>query len=109
MKLTFIDAVAQAESVLYQQSGASLANRFIAGKSAAATLRGMPNFELASDVATVSVGLFGYYDGVPVIRASGVNGLDDDDILLVSNAGNYFAAPLAYAPLTNDCYEKLAA
>lgn len=95
-KLTFIDAIASAESLIHSQSGANVANRYICGKVAAAVLRGMPNFEIAPDAANVSVGLYGYYDGVPVIRATGV--VDDSVMLALSNSGNYFNAPLAYAP-----------
>jgi len=95
-KLTFIDAIANAEMVLHSQSGAPTANRYLVGKLAAATLRGMPDFTPAPDAANVSVGLFGYYDGIPVIRATGV--IADYDMILLSNAGNYFNAPLAYAP-----------
>lgn len=95
-KLTFIDAIAKSEARLHANSGASVANRYIAGKSAAAVLRGMPDFQIAPDAATVSVGLYGFYDGVPVIRATGVVG--DNDLILLSNTGNYFNAPLAYAP-----------
>lgn len=95
-KLTFIDGIAAAESRLHNNSGAATANRYIAGRTAAATLRGMPDFQIAPDAATVSVGLYGYYDGVPVIRATGV--IPDTDLVLLSNAGNYFNAPLAYAP-----------
>jgi hypothetical protein len=95
-KLTFIDAIAQAEATIHWQSGAPTANRYVCGKIAAQILRGMPDFQVAPDAGNVSVGLYGYYDGVPVIRATGV--LDDNTMLVVSNAGNYFAAPLAYAP-----------
>lgn len=95
-KLTFVDAIASAEMLLHAQSGAPTANRYIVGKVAGAVLRGMPDFTPAPDAANVSVGLFGYYDGIPVIRATGV--VADNDMILLSNAGNYFNAPLAYAP-----------
>lgn len=95
-KLTFIDAVAASEAQLHAQSGAPAANRYIGGKTACAVLRGMPDFQIAPDAGQVSVGLYGYYDGVPVIRATGV--VADNEMILLSNAGNYFAAPLAYAP-----------
>lgn len=95
-KLTFIDTIAQAEQQLHKQSGANGANRYIVGSTAAAVLRGMPGWESAPDAATVSVGLYGYYDGVPVIRATNV--VPDDTMLCVANAGNYFNAPLVYAP-----------
>lgn len=95
-KLTFIDSIAQAEKNLHINSGANIANRYVAGSSAAAILRGMPNFVLADNASTVSVGLYGTLDGVPVIRATGV--MPDNEMLVISNAGNYFNAPLAYAP-----------
>lgn len=95
-KLTFIDALATAEQVLHTQSGAPTANRYIVGKVAAQVLRGMPDFQIAPDAANVSVGLYGFYDGVPVIRATGV--VADNEMIVLSNAGNYFNAPLAYAP-----------
>lgn len=95
-KLTFIDTLAAAEQQLHVQSGVNGANRYIVGTNAAAVLRGMPGFEKATDAVTVSVGLYGYYDGVPVIRATGV--VSDDTMLCVANSGNYFNAPLVYAP-----------
>lgn len=95
-KLTFIDAIANAEAIIHAQSGAPTANRYIAGKLAAATLRGMPDFTIAPDAASVSVGLYGFYDGVPVIRATSV--VPDTEMIMLSNSGNYFNAPLAYAP-----------
>jgi hypothetical protein len=95
-KLTFIDAVAASEARLHLNSGANVANRYVAGKTAAAVLRGLPDFQLAPDAAQVSVGLYGFYDGVPVIRATGV--VPDNEIMVLSNSGNYFNAPLAYAP-----------
>ena len=95
-KLSFIDAIAQAEKNINKNSGANAANRYICGAAAAAILRGMPNFQIADNAATVSVGLYGTYDGIPVIRATDV--IPDNEMLLVSNAGNYFNAPLAYAP-----------
>lgn len=95
-KLTFVDAIAKAEARLHANSGAPTANRYIAGKSAAAVLRGMPDFQIAPDAAAVSVGLYGFYDGIPVIRATGI--VADNELILLSNSGNYFNAPLAYAP-----------
>jgi hypothetical protein len=95
-KLTFVDAIASAEAQLHAASGVNGANRYIVGNGAAAVLRGMPDFEVASDAATTSVGLYGYYDGIPVIRATGV--VADDDMYFVANSGNYFNAPLVYAP-----------
>lgn len=93
-KLTFIDAIAGAESNLHLNSGANSASRFIAGQKAAAVLRGLPNFVPAQ--SNVSVGLFGFYDGIPVIRATKI--IPDNELLLVANGSSYFNSPLAYAP-----------
>ena len=95
-KLTFVDGMAVAEGVLHSQSGANSANRILCGATAANTIRGLPGFTLAPGAATVTVGLFGYLDGTPVIRASSV--IPDAEIVLVANAGGYFNSPLAYAP-----------
>lgn len=95
-KLTFVDSIAQAEKNLHMNSGANSANRYICGAGAAAILRGMPNFQLAANASTVSVGLYGTLDGIPVVRATGV--MPDNEMLVLSNADNYFNAPLAYAP-----------
>lgn len=95
-KLTFVDAIAAVESQIHLQSGAAVVNRLVAGRIAAAVLRGMPDFVAAPDAAQVSVGLYGYYDGIPVIRATSV--VADNQIVALSNSGNYFNAPMAYAP-----------
>lgn len=95
-KLTFIDAVSNAESNLHNLSGSNSINRYIGGRKAVARLRGMPGFVGAPDAAEVSIGLVGTYDGVPVIRATGV--IDDDRLYPISNPQGYFNAPLAYSP-----------
>lgn len=95
-KTGFVDVIARAERNMHKQSGVSSANRLIAGINAAAVIRGMPGFVPATEMSTNSVGLYGYLDGVPVIRASHV--LDDNQALTVGNVGGYFNAPLVEAP-----------
>lgn len=95
-KLTFVDQLAVAESVLHLNSGAGNINRIIAGRSAAATLRGLPDFTPAAESPVTTVGLFGTLDGVPVIRATNI--IPDNEMILLSNPQNYFNAPLAYSP-----------
>lgn len=95
-KLTFIDGIAAAESVLHTNAGVGTAARFLAGRAAAATLRGMPEFQKAPVDAATSIGLYGFYDGIPVIRATGV--VADNDMYLIANPDGYFNSPLAYAP-----------
>lgn len=95
-KTGFVDVIAKAERNMHLQSGVSSANRLVAGINAAAVIRGMPGFVPAAEMSLNSVGLYGYLDGVPVIRASHV--LDDNQALTVGNVGGYFNAPLVEAP-----------
>jgi hypothetical protein len=95
-KLTFVDAIAAAEANLHLNSGANSANRYLVGRLAASVLRGLPNFVVDPGAANTAVGLYGYLDGIPVIRASGI--IPDYDMHFVANAGGYFNTPLAYAP-----------
>lgn len=95
-KLTFIDSLAQAESVIHQNTGAGNVNRILAGRTAAATLRGLPEFTSAPEAPASAIGLFGDLDGASVIRATNV--LPDDVLICVANPQGYFNAPLVYAP-----------
>lgn len=95
-KMTFVDAVSNAERNLHVRSGSNSINRYIVGSLAAARMRAMPEFVMAPAASEVSIGLYGTYDGVPVVRATGVVG--DNDIFCVSNPQGYFNAPMAYSP-----------
>lgn len=95
-KDSFVDAIAAAEATLHRNAGSVAINRYVAGTSAAAVLRGMPGFTLATSVPGQSVSLYGFLDGVPVIRATNV--VDDKSIFAVSNPTDYFNAPVAYCP-----------
>lgn len=95
-KTGFIDTLATAERILHEQSGVNTINRIVAGIDAAQAIRGMPSFVPDTSAAVNSVGLYGYLDGVPVIRASHV--LDDKQAVVLGNAGGYFNAPLVHAP-----------
>lgn len=95
-KLTFVDQFAQAESVMHKNAGVGTAGRLVAGRTACATMRGLPEFRPATTQATTSIGLYGYYDNIPVIRATGV--VEDDKIFLLGNPDGYFNSPLAYSP-----------
>lgn len=97
MKLSFIDVVSGAEGAIHKASGANGVNRIIVGSSAAKVLRGLPDFAADENATRNSVGIYGYYDGVPVIRATGV--VADDEVIYINNGnGSYFNAPLVYAP-----------
>lgn len=95
-KLTFVDAIAALEKEVHLKSGVNGLNRYVVGAGAAATLRGMPQFEMASDASTTSVGLYGYLDGIPVIRATGI--AEDNAMYACAQSTNYFNAPMIYAP-----------
>lgn len=95
-KDTFMDAVADAEAVLAVQAGRGSVNRYIAGTTAAATLRGLPGFQAVPSGVEFQVGLYGYLDGIPVIRATNI--LADKEILCIYRGKGYFEAPLVYSP-----------
>lgn len=95
-KATFVDALAQAERNIFKASGAHNVNRIIVGTNAAAVLRGLPNWKSADLVAGSSIGLYGFLDNVPVIRATNLVG--DNDVIALSNPQDNFNSPLAYCP-----------
>lgn len=95
-KLTFVDALAEAEAQLTVQAGRGTISRLIAGAVAATTLRTLPGFRAVEGGQNHQVGLYGYLDGVPVIRASKV--MPDKEILCIYKGSGYFESPLVYAP-----------
>jgi len=95
-KLTFVDAVATAEAVLTTNAGRGTISRMIAGSIAATTLRTLPGFRPVEGGLNHQVGLYGYLDGVPVIRAAKV--MPDKEILCIYKGAGYFESPLVYAP-----------
>lgn len=95
-KGSFVDALAQAERNIFKASGANNVNRIIVGTNAAAVLRGMPNWRAADLIPGTSIGLYGFLDNVPVIRAN--NLVADNDVIALSNPQDNFNAPLAYCP-----------
>jgi hypothetical protein len=100
-KLTFADAFADAESIIHQNGGGTSIDATIAGRTAAAKLRAMPEFVVnGTQVQGASVSLYGSYDGVPVIRATNV--IPDAEAVVLSRGDSYFTAPLvhgSYMPL----------
>lgn len=96
MKLTFIDAFARAEATLNANAGRGNISRIICGASAAATLRGMAGFAAAEGGLNSAVGLYGFFNGIPVIRAANI--IATDDMLMVYKGSSHFEAPLVHAP-----------
>lgn len=94
-KMTMIDSIANAESVIHLNTGKGVMNRIIAGRKAAAALSSMEDFERFSDSET-SLSIFGTWKGVLVARATNV--IPDDEMTIVSNPNGYFNAPVVYSP-----------
>lgn len=95
-KLGFIDMIAQVESVMADQAGRGTVNRWVAGQKAATYLRGLPTFVAAPNFADQVVGLYGYLDGIPVVR--GVAALiADDEMIGVYMGSGAFDAPMVHA------------
>lgn len=103
-KLSFIDTAASAEGILTQRAGRGVINRYIAGTTGAATLRGMPGFVAAEGGAMQQIGLYGTLDGIPVIRVTDAIANQnrakdtDDDIYGIYMGAGAFDTPLVVAP-----------
>lgn len=97
-KLSFVDTLAEAESNLSLRAGRGVVNRLLAGRTAAATLRAMPDFIPVAGGAMSQVGLYGYLGGIPVIRGTADNIADN------SMKGLYMGASAYDAPMVNATY-----
>ena len=96
-KLTFFDALADAEAVILNNAGRSGgATTLIAGHKASSILRTLPGFKPAGDLnAILGTHFYGTLDGKPVLRSSVV---PDAEILMVSKGSSMFDTSLVYAP-----------
>ena len=96
-KLTFFDALANAESTILANAGRSGgASALIAGHGASAIMRTLPGFKPAGDLnAVLGTHFFGTLDGKPVLRSSVV---PDQEILMVSKGTSMFDTSVVYAP-----------
>jgi len=96
-KLTFFDALADAESQILTQAGRSGgATALIAGHKAASILRTLPGFKPAGDLnAILGTHFYGTLDGKPVLRSSVV---PTAEIVMVSKGSSMFDTSLVYAP-----------
>jgi len=96
-KLSFFDAIAEAESKVLLNSGRTGSSAvLIASSGAAAVIRTMPGF-VPADIATTASGahFFGTLDGKVVIRSLA---LPAKEILFVSKGTTMFDNSLIYAP-----------
>jgi len=96
-KLTFFDALAEAESQILTNAGRSGGQTaLVVGVKASAILRTLPGFKPAGELnAVLGTHFFGTLDGKPVIRSMVI---PDDVILLISKGSNMFDASLVYSP-----------
>jgi len=96
-KLTFFDAIANAESKILLSSGRSSSQSvLVASSAAAAIIRTLPGF-IPADVTSNAAGahFFGTLDGKPVIRSMTIPG---KEILYISKGGTMFDNSIVYAP-----------
>ena len=96
-KLTFFDALAEAESVMLSNAGRSGgATAMVAGHKAASIIRTMPGFKPAGDLnAVLGTHFYGTLDGKPVIRTSVI---PEAEIILISKGTSMFDTSVVYAP-----------
>lgn len=96
-KLTFFDALADAESVILTNAGRSGgATAIVAGHKASAILKTMPGFVPAGDLnAVLGTHFYGTLDGKPVLRSDVI---PTAEILLISKGSSMFDTSLVYAP-----------
>ena len=101
-KLTFFDALAEAESTILTNAGRSGgATALIASFKASAVIRTLPGFKPAGDLnAILGTHFFGTLDGRPVLRSSVVpEGLNSEgQVLMISKGTSMFDTSVVYAP-----------
>lgn len=97
-KMTLIDYLANAESVLVTNAGRGSASVYIAGASACAILSTFPNFEKLSDGNTLGAHIYGKLNGVTVVRVLETALVPAYDIYIVYRGTSPFDAAAIYAP-----------
>jgi len=96
-KLTFFDALADAESMILNNAG-RLGSQIalIAGNKAAAVIKTLPGFKPAANInAIMGTHLLGQLENRPVIRSMSI---PTDEIIVVTKTNGLFDASLVYAP-----------
>jgi len=96
-KLTFFDALAEAESVILTNAGRSGgATAIIAGHKASSVMKTLPGFKGAGELnAVLGTHFYGTIDGKPVIRTSVI---PTNELILVSKGTSMFDTSVVYAP-----------
>ena len=94
-KLSFIDAVAEAEGVMYGNAGRGRVSYLVAGRGACAVIAGMPGFERGPQVDAIGPHLFGTLNGIPVIRTYSYPSYE---IVAAYKGVGAFETPVVWAP-----------
>jgi hypothetical protein len=96
-KLTFFDAISNAEATILKNAGKFLGGSvIIAGSDVAAIIRTLPGFKSADvENAVLGTHFFGTLDGKPVIRSLT---LPSNEALLLAKGASFYDTPVIYAP-----------
>ena len=94
-KLGFMDALADAESVMYGNAGRGVITYLIGDRKACAVIAGMPGFVRGPKVDAVGPHLFGTLDGIPVFRTYSY---PDFELIAVYKGVSAFETPVVWAP-----------
>jgi hypothetical protein len=95
---SFRYALNTADTRIGTNAGRGFANRYIAGYEACEYFRSLNGFTLAAPNTGVGAHLYGYLDGVPVIRAHARDGIATNKIVaLYVNPTSPFEAPIVTA------------
>jgi len=95
---SFRYALATADSVINVRAGRGFVNRYIAGNTAVEYFRSLNGW--TPEVPNTGIGayVYGYLDGIPVIRASQRDGVDPNTVIgLYVNPSSPFEAPIVTA------------
>lgn len=97
-RLDFATTVGEAEENLVAAAAMGQISFMVAGRAAVAFLRSLHQFRLIRAGVTGNVQVVGEWQGIPVIRASGVAGVGTNEIYYGYKGAGY-AAPVVVAPV----------
>ena len=98
-RMGFSATVGEAEENLIANAGIGGLNNIVCGRGAVVFLRSLPGFKKIQTVTTGNVAVMGSYDGMPVIRAAGVAGVGNDQMIFGFKGIQNIDAPLVVAPV----------
>ncbi len=92
-------ALAEAEETIIANAGLGAVSNIVAGRTAITWLRSVPGFKTVKAATTGNVAVMGELDGIPVIRAAGINGLASNQIVCGFKGVQEVDAPVVVAPV----------